>query len=238
VLEGFLIRFADRVVTVSDGIADEYARIYSIRRPDVVMNVPWRQEPTGDDRFRKRFGIRNDQTIFLTQGWLRPNRGIETMLEAFAAMPDDSKVLVVMGRGILEKEVNRYAERCANIFHHPVVPPDQVIAHTSAADYGIALIRGASFSYCHCLPNKLFEYVMGGLPVIVSDLPEMRRVVTQMDLGVVCEDFTPEALTRACEQLCERDRPTLLANVAGAREKFNWNVQQDVWLQAIAEAAG
>ncbi|MEJ2161645.1 MAG: glycosyltransferase [Chromatiales bacterium] len=66
-LEGFFIRFADKVVTVSDSIADEYARIYKIERPDVVLNVPWLQTVSSDDRFRRRFGIRPDQTIFLTQ---------------------------------------------------------------------------------------------------------------------------------------------------------------------------
>lgn len=238
VLEGFLIRFVDRMVTVSEGIANEYARIYSIERPDVVLNVPWLQEGSNDNRLRKNFGIRNNQTIFLTQGWLRPNRGIEIMLETFAVMPDDSKVLVVMGRGILESMVDSYASESANIFHQPVVPPDQVIAHTSAADYGIALIRGVNFSYQHCLPNKLFEYFMGGLPVIVSDLPEMRRVVCQMDLGVICENFTTESLNDACIRVTSRDRDVLSRNVATARAKFNWDVQQQVWLNVIAEVAG
>jgi glycosyltransferase involved in cell wall biosynthesis len=236
-LEGFFIRFADRVVTVSDSIADEYARIYKIARPDVVLNVPWLQTVSSDDRFRRRFGIRPDQTIFLTQGWLRPNRGIETMLEAFAAMPDDSRVLVVMGRGVLEETVNAYAARSPNIFHQPVVPPDQVIAHTVAADYGIALIHGTSFSYEHCLPNKLFEYVMGGLPVIVSDLPEMRAVVNRLGLGVVCEEISATALTAACAEICALDQAELTKNVAAAGATFNWDVQQKVWLNVVKEVS-
>lgn len=236
-LEGFLIRFADKVITVSDGIADEYARIYQIDRPDVVMNVPWLQQASSDDRFRHRFGLRQDQIIFLTQGVLSPNRGIEIMLDTFAAMADDSRVLVIMGSGVLESRVRSYAQRSANIFHHPAVPPDQVIAHTVAADYGIALIRGASFSYQHCLPNKLFEYLMAGLPVIVSDLPEMRAVVERMNLGVVCETFSVAALSGACDTLIGLDQAMLGRNVATARATFNWDTQQSVWLNVIATAS-
>ncbi len=224
------------MVTVYEGIADEYARVYGIARPAVVMNCPYRTAVSNDDRFRRRFGIRPDQAIFLTQGWLRPNRGIELMLDTFAAMPDDRMVLVVMGRGILESKVREYESRTSNIFHHPVVPPDQVLEHSASADFGLALIQGTSFSYQHCMPNKLFEYLMAGLPVIVSDLPEMRRVVEEMDLGIVCDQLVPEALSKACSELLARDRAQLVTNVRRASERFNWDVQKAVWLSAVGEA--
>lgn len=233
VLEGTLIRFADEFITVSAGISDEYRRLYGIEAPSIVMNCPRYQKPKNADRFRKRFGIRPDQTIFLTQGWLRPNRGIECMLETFSQMVDDKNVLVVMGRGHLGALVEDYAGRFSNIYLHPVVPPEDVLIHTVSADYGVALIKGTSFSYRHCLPNKLFEYVMAGLPVIVSNLPEMKRVVEGMEIGVVCQESTPRALAKAIDELKNMDRTKLERNLEAARARYCWEAQEKVWLQAV-----
>lgn len=231
-LEGALVRFADEIVTVSPGIADEYARIYPIKRPSVVMNCQGLSTVDNDDRFRRRFNIRPEQTIFLTQGWLRPNRGIECMLETFSDM-DASDVLVVMGRGQLDALVESYARKYDNIFLHPVVPPEQVLMHTVCADYGLALIHGTSFSYQHCLPNKLFEYIMAGLPVIVSDLPEMRRVVAEMDIGVVCPEISPTSLRQAIESLKSRSYAALESNLDNARQIYNWEEQERIWLEVV-----
>lgn len=232
-LEGSLIGFADEVVTVADGIADEYARIYRIPRPTVVLNCPPRMPVSRENRFRERFRIRDDQTIFLTQGWLRPNRGIELMLDTFAGFPDDSKVLVVMGRGILQATVEAYSDRHSNIFHHPVVPPEEVLVHTASADFGVAVIGDTSFSKRHCMPNKLFEFMMAGLPVIVSDLPEMRKLVNDLDLGLVCSELTPAGLAASVNEIMDQDRDKLVANVRKGAEIYNWDVQKQVWIDVV-----
>ncbi len=82
-LEKFLIKYADKVICVSDAIANEYVKLYNIKKPALVLNTPPFQEIEKKDIFREIFDIKKDQTIFLYQGGLSSGRGIEILLDTF-----------------------------------------------------------------------------------------------------------------------------------------------------------
>ena len=82
-LEKFLIKYADSVICVSDAIANEYVKLYNIKKPDLVLNTPLYQEVEKKDIFRKTFNITKEKTVFLYQGGLSSGRGIEILLDTF-----------------------------------------------------------------------------------------------------------------------------------------------------------
>ncbi len=234
IIEWFFIRFADEVIVVSESIAEEYARLYSIKKPHVVLNCPPYIEQVKMDLFRQRFGIRPDQIIFLYQGALSKGRGIELLLKAFEQRHDDRCVLVCMGYGPLEAIVRGSARRSSLIFYHQAVQPSVLLNYTSSADVGISLIEDSCISYRYCLPNKLFEYLMAGLPVIVSDLPEMRRLVLAHSIGLVVKVDTVNEFESALDKILKMDNARTILNVQRVRKKYCWESQEYMLKAAYA----
>ncbi|MFL1455729.1 glycosyltransferase [Marinobacter sp. GN3S48] len=227
-LERFLIRYANQVITVSDSIANEYARLYKIKKPHLLLNCPIYKEQRSGNLFRENLGIRTDQTIFLYQGGLSKGRGIELLLEAFSGLESDQNVLVCMGYGPLEQLIRQTAERNSSIYFHSAVTPDVLLNYTSSADYGISFIEDSCLSYRYCLPNKMFEYLMAGLPVLTSNLYEMKRLVEVEGVGIVAEDNTVEGFRMAVSDSLAQDYAATQKNVFVCRKKYCWEVQEKV----------
>ena len=82
------------------------------------------------------------------------------------------------------------------------------------------------------MPNKLFEYIMAGLPVVVSDMLEMVKFVTDNKLGTVVIDRTPEAILTAIEKLYKQDSCMLHENALKAGKLYSWEVQEEKMILA------
>jgi glycosyltransferase involved in cell wall biosynthesis len=227
-LERCLIRYADRIITVSDAIACEYSDLYEIDKPHLILNCPPYKEQKKLDLFRENLGIRQDQTIFLYQGGFTKGRGIELILEAFSGLQSDQNVLVCMGYGHLEPLVKKYSGISENIYHHRAVPPDVLLDYTSSADYGILFYEDTCLNHRYCSPNKMFEYLMAGLPVLSSNLSEMRRLVEDEAIGVVASENTVDGFRRAVINSLMNDYNSIEKNVLEARKKYCWEEQEKV----------
>jgi glycosyltransferase involved in cell wall biosynthesis len=229
ILERYFIKYCDRVIVVSESIADEYKRLYPyIKKPSVILNTPLYQEVAKKDRFREEFDISEDKMIFLYQGALSQGRGIENILKAFKQIDDDKSVVVFMGYGELEKEIKKYAEKFDNIYYHPAVSPDILLEFTSSADVGLSIIEDTCLSYHYSLPNKMFEYLMVDIPVIVSNLPEMRKIVNKYKIGVVASENSSKGLIEAIKNIRLLDKYRLLEDIKRAKEIYNWQNQEKV----------
>jgi glycosyltransferase involved in cell wall biosynthesis len=234
-LERFLIRFAVKVINVSDSIANEYVRLYNIPKPHLVLNCPVYQEQTKRNLFREKLSIRADQTIFLYQGGLSMGRGIELLLEAFSGLESDENVLICMGYGPLEGLIQEKAAQQNTIFFCPAVSPDVLLNYTSSSDYGILFYEDTCLNHRYCSPNKIFEYLMAGLPVIVSNLFEMKRLVETEGVGIVAHENTVEGFRQAVESSLQQNYASIQKNVFKARKKYCWEEQEKV-LKVIYDA--
>lgn len=225
ILEKFLIKYADSVITVSNSIADEYVKLYNIKKPYLVLNTPPLQEIKKHDFFRKTFNIAKEEKIFLYQGGLSDGRGIEILLESFKK---NKNTIVFMGYGSLESLVKKYANKYKNIFYHEAVSPDVLLNYTSSADFGILFYENNCLNHNFCSPNKMFEYIMAGLPIIVSNLHEMKNLVQTYKIGVVAKENSPKELSKATEEIQNLNEKELNKNLRKAREIFNWQEQEKV----------
>ena len=232
--EKSLIKYADRVITVSDSIANEYVNLYNIKKPALVLNAPPYKEIKRQDRFREAFGIEG-KTIFLYQGGLGKNRGVELLLEVFKAIEDDESVMIFMGYGELEELIIEASQEHKNIFFHQAVSPDVLLDYTVSADFGIATIEDSCLSYRYCLPNKLFEYIMAEVPLIVSNLPEMSKVVKDNEIGVVLEEETIHGVTEAIKKAVALDKKAINGNLKKVKQNYNWEEQEKILLKVYKE---
>ena len=215
--EGFFARRSAAVITSDFGRADALERTYAIPRPAVVLNVPEViAEPQADLEFRQR-ALGDRRYLLLYQGVFNRNRGLPQAIEAMRTL-DDCR-LALVGYGPMEaelKELVRTGGLEDAVAFFDAVPFDTLMRYTAAADVGMIPIVGACLSYATAAPNKLFEYMMVGIPVVASDLPDMARVVRDTGAGTLIEDPSdPASIALAVRALL--DGPEAL-RVVGDRE--------------------
>lgn len=235
IVEKIFIKKVDLTIVVSENIANWYKDTYQIARPAVVMNVPFAQHPVKNDYYRENLGIKKEQVIFLYQGGLFRGRGIELILETFRLRDNDRAVVVFMGYGLLEDEINKASIDSKNIYHVPAVAPDKVLEHTVAADVGIHMIHNTCLNHYYCMPNKLFEYSMANLAVIVSNMKEMAEFVKENNSGFVFEGSTPQELNLIIDSVLKKDLSQIKENARKAALKNSWEHQEEKMLQAYRD---
>ena len=230
ILEKLTISYADKVITVSDAIANEYAKMYNIEKPALVLNTPNYQKIDKKNIFREELGIKDNQTIFLYQGGFSKNRGIEILVDTFKNIKDPNSVIIFMGYGPLEDFVQESAKEYNNIYFYPAVTPDVLLDYTCSADFGILFYENNCLNHYYCSPNKMFEYLMAEIPVIASSLYEMKRLVENNSIGIVANENTSEGLQDAIENAVVLDKVVLQENIQKVKKVYNWEEQEKVLL--------
>ncbi len=233
--EKILLKYVDVTLTVSDSIANEYVRLYGIDKPKLVLNCPSYTKPEGSDFFRLKFNIPEQVKVFLYQGGLSSGRGIELMLEAFSHLNNRNSILVVMGDGPLKENVIEYTKLNSNIYYHSAVGLDVLPRYTESADFGILFYEDVCLNHRYCSPNKMFEYLMAGLPVVVSNLFEMKRLVKKFDLGVVAKSNDVSGFSSALEEALDIDYFECRESVLRRSKEFTWEKQEVVLLGGYNE---
>ena len=225
----------DIVFVVGESIADWYANEYKMPRPPVVLNAPNKRELETNNHFREQLNIRKDQIILLYQGGLAQVRGVHLILDAFKARNDDKVVVVFMGYGELEADIKNAANKHDNIYFFPAVPPDEVLEYTSSADMGISLIENICLSYYYCMPNKVFEYAMAGLPVLVSDMKDMSELILNNNMGTVISDFSVNGINKALDDFLSQDLSNMKANAYRVACENAWEIQEQKMIQTYKD---
>jgi glycosyltransferase involved in cell wall biosynthesis len=135
-------------------------------------------------------------------------------------------VVVFMGYGELKQVIELTALNHKNIYFYPAVLPEVVLEYTASADLGVSLIENTCLSYYYCMPNKLFEYAMAGLPVVVSNMKDMSELVSKYEMGEVISDFSAKAINRAIDDFLKKDLVGMKANAYRMACENSWEVQE------------
>ena len=226
-IERLLVHKADAVVVVSNSIAEWYRKEYGLKDVKVIRNVPERKSVKSSKSIglRKKFNIHNDEILYICQGALDEDRGIEILLHVFSGL-NGGKHIVFMGYGSLEDRIKEYGTKSPNIHFQPAVRPDEVLAYASSADVGISLIENTCLSYLYSLPNKVFEYIMSGLPIIVSDFPDMGQVVDNYKCGwkvSVNEASVRELIGNMSKEEIKMKRESVIR----CKNDFDWQKEEE-----------
>jgi glycosyltransferase involved in cell wall biosynthesis len=245
VLERHWLKGADRMVTVCESAAEFYAARFAGTRATVVMNVP--EIARGDGfRFdlREAAGLRLDAQVAVYIGSVgREPRGLDKVVEALRLLPDLH--LVVIGPRHAGNDVWLMAAAKAQgvedrVHLVPPVEPDRVVEAVQTADVAVCPIQDASFSYRVSMPNKLFEAAFAGVPICVSDLPEMGRFVESFGIGRIMDQTDPASIASVItEVLANREKYVPSRTVLERLEReFSWTAQSsrltDLYRQLLA----
>ena len=229
-IEKRLMPRAVATITTTEARAKFFARAYRIPRPTVLQNRPRLDLPPRNDRLRRELGFVEPWPIVLYQGGLQQGRGLARLVEAAASIEGAYFAFVGSGRlaGPLAAQVDSLGigERVKFV---AAVPLSELPSYSASADIGVQPIENTCLNHFTTDSNKLFEYVMAGLPVVASDLPEIRRIVRDHDLGLLVRAGDTDELAGAIRRLVAEPelRETYARNAARAARILNWEDQEE-----------
>jgi len=233
---------ADATIAVSEGIAARLAERYRPRRPPtVVRNLPDLPPPGAAPapELRRELGV-GDAPLILHQGAVAASRGCETLLRALALLPG-AHLLLLGAEGPYAERLPMLAAAlgvAARTHLLPPVLPEELLSYTAQADVGVSLLEDCCENHRLALPNKLFEYLAAGLPVVVADLPETRRLVEAMRVGWCADPAAPESVAAALRTALERqDDSGLRGRLARAARELSWEREGQRLLSLYEELA-
>lgn len=232
-IERWLFPQQKTIITVNDSIARLYREEYN-KSVYVVRNLPPTLTPkTKLDR--KSLGVPDNGRVILLQGTgINAERGGEELLEAMLpAYGLQHTILWIIGSGdILPglKQIARKLQLGDRVRFFPKMPYEQLMAYASLADIGLSLDKDRSINYRYSLPNKLFDYIMAGVPVLASDLPEVKKIVLDYGVGQVLRDVEPASIAENIrEMLGDAGRmEQWRANCTAARKTLCWEAEQTI----------
>ena len=189
------------VITVNDSISDLFEKDYGIR-PNVVRNIP-RGTNKIEKVSRNSLGLPGDQFILILQGsGINVHRGAEELVEAMQFV--NNAILLFIGGGdvinVLKKMVNDLKINKKVIFK-PRVPYQKLMEYTAVADLGLTLDKSTNLNYKFSLPNKLFDYIQAGVPVLSSPLPEIEKIISKYNVGGFIPDHNPTNIADTINQM-------------------------------------
>ena len=240
-IESILIKRAEIVVTVNDLIARYLKEKYSlVRTPAVILNCNELVSIKETKKLHKKMGFPNYRRIILFQGNLQLGRGLENLVEAMRYVKVKDAVTVFMGvntlGGKLVELARGFGVQDKVAFTGPV-PHKELLSYTASAELGVIPYRNINLNHYYCSPNKIFEYMMAGVPMAVSDFPVLRGFA-ELGIGVTFDPEDPESIAEAINKVLENK--TLLNQMRRralklAHQEYNWERESGKLLAVYKE---
>lgn len=240
-VERLLVPRAAATITVSPPIAAHLRARYGLSAVDLVPNYPELEPKSVAKDVRALPGgdrIAPDRPVVLYLGGLMGGRGLEGLIEAMALTSRPQ--LVILGDGPLAAFLRAHADRLGigdRVVMLAPVPPSEVVAHAASADVGISPYLPLGLNNRSSLPNKLFQYMAAGLPVVASDFPQIREVVEGSRCGRVVDMTDPPAIAGAIESVLADPEAARQMGERGRRavaERYHWGTSAERLLEVYA----
>lgn len=240
--ESRLIKKADLVFAVNDSIGAEMASRYKIEKPLIVLNaidpLPEFDPLAQYDLLREKTGLPASSKVLLFQGGFSPFRNLENLVAAMALVKDPNIVLVMMGFGafgdVLKARAKRLKLLDSKVYFLEAVSPSELLQHSASADIGIIPYPHVDLNSYYCTPNKLFEFIQAGLPILANDSPELNRFVRGNGFGMTHAMNKVQQLADAINAVfLSEDRDNWKANLKQKRNGLTWQSQEKVYEEAM-----
>lgn len=226
-IEARFIVNADAVVTVSEGIARALRKLYNLPSPPtVILNTPVYQEvrPALLDRPRR----------MLIHGVMKAGRGIEATIGALSFLPEYTLTLRGNGAADYLASLDALARSLGvvdRITFEQAVPLEKVVEAASTAHFGIFCAPGNTRQNRFSMPNKIFEYLMAGLALVVNGDGEAAQFVEGLGCGTTTSDSTPQAIAEAVRGLGADQIESMRSRGLMAAHRYSWDIEQTKLLE-------
>jgi glycosyltransferase involved in cell wall biosynthesis len=229
-IERRLLPRLKETITVNGSIADLYKKEYGITMK-VVRNIPPAVMPT-TVLSRKELGLPEDKHIIILQGaGINIQRGSEEAVQAMQYL--SGTVLLIAGGGdVIPLLMSMVKELNLNdkVIFIPKQPFNRLFHYTKCAEIGLTLDKDTNINYRFSLPNKLFDYIHAGIPVLASPLVEIRRIIETYDIGMLIDSHDPRHIASRIEYMLgdKNKRENWLSNLRRAADELRWEKEEEV----------
>ena len=215
------------VITISDGVASFYSKKYNTPIK-VVRNVPFKldfkDQPNNVNLFKSKLAKYSGKKI-IYQGSLNKDRGIELMIQSMEYV--DAKLFII-GNGDVKRKLELLVQEKSladKVVFLGRFSFEKLSFITIQMDLGFSFEEDVCLSYRYSLPNKIFDYVHAEVPVLVSNLPEMSRLVEKYQIGEVLKSREPKKVACQINELLEK-KDIFRKSLINAKNHLCWEKEQ------------
>ena len=234
-IEKSLSRKARRVYTISESIAAFLETKYRIK-VDLIRNTP---EIQSVRNFPPEYRLVHEGLkVLIYQGAVNRGRGLEMIIKAMKYLPE--AMFFIVGEGAEEETLEKLVLKNSlynRVIFYGRVQFEELKFITMQADLGLSAEEDICLNYRYSLPNKLFDYIHAGIPVLVSGGEEMEKLVSERQIGHVIADRSPEKLAAQIREMLSDDElvKKWRANSAATAQEFNWSKEKDRLIEIYRE---
>lgn len=236
-LEKWMVPKLNKCMTVNHSIAEYFQEKYQVKF-SVVRNIP--DELILEARkTRLQLGLPEQKKIIILQGsGINVHRGAEELVEAMKYLSDDFLLLIVGGGDVIQslKQMVQNEKLTDKVRFVGKQSAKELKQYTINADIGVSIDKDTNLNYHYSLPNKVFDYMHAGIPIIASRLVEIEKLIQQYQIGVFIDRHDPQHIASVLNQTL--NSPELLQmkqNTKKASEENNWKKEKEILKQLISE---
>ncbi len=220
-------------ITVNASIADLFEKEYHVPFR-IVRNIP-RQRGNGINATRAVLGLPEDKKIVLLQGsGINIQRGAEEAVESMQYL--ENVLLLIIGGGDVVRLLKKKTQELSlqeKVKFISSQTPESLAGYTSLADIGLTIDKDTNINYRFSLPNKLFDYIYAGVPVLATPLVEVKNIIQQYEIGEFIENHDPEHIAATIKNMLQDENRMSIykKNTLKAAAELNWEIEKKVLIE-------
>ncbi|PEC51960.1 glycosyltransferase [Bacillus sp. AFS096315] len=234
-IEKFLIRYIDIMIHENYTRAKYTQDLYHIDLPEVIHNYPFVSKPEEKKaiNLHEVLGLDSNEPILLYQGGIQKGRGLELIVKATPQFKRGTVVFIGDGKikpVLLDLVDKMNLENRVKFIDK--VPVDELLNYTRNAYLGFQVLNNINFNHYSASSNKLFEYMMSGVPVVACSFPEIQKVVEKEYVGVCVDSHEVDSIAEGVNYLLDHPekRDKMSVNCLEARHHYNWNNEKKIFI--------
>lgn len=234
-LESFLLKRIDTMIVENNTRANYNQKLYGFY-PNVVHNYPFKkgEKDTSVAPIHNMLNLPSNEKILLYQGGIQTGRGLDKLIQAAPLFKEGT--LVLIGDGKIKKDLIKMVEELKlseKVKFIPKVPLAELPQYTRNAYIGFQVLNNVCFNHYSASSNKLFEYMMSGVPVVACNFPEIKKVVEGEKVGICIDSHNYQEIAEAVNILLDDEqlRDGFSSNCLKAKNKYNWEEEKERFLQ-------
>ena len=230
-IESYILPKLKTMFTVNETLAKIYSEKYHIP-VHAVRNVPKLNgyvKSSEEIQVRKKYGISSSDHLIIYQGAVNKDRGLEELIDAFTFLPSNFHLVIVGTGDVHQALIEKTNTLKLNHVHFAgQIPFNKLEQYTLEADLGVSLEKSTNLNYRYALPNKVFDYLASGVPILVSPLTELCAILEKHNVGKLLPSHEPKDIAETIEAIFSDQNQLAIwkENTQKAREEYCWENEE------------